>query len=62
VLKKGMGEMIIRDLVPSKVGTWIAQKQGLNPPTHPKRGTVWCRIAKNYKYGVGEHGTRWGGM
>jgi hypothetical protein len=32
--------------VPSKVRTGIAQKQGLNPPTDPKRGTVGCGIAK----------------
>ena len=32
--------------VPSKVRTGLAQKQGLDPPTDPKRGTVGCRIAK----------------
>jgi hypothetical protein len=35
-----------RGVVPSKVRTGIAQKQGLNPPTDPKRGTVGCGIAK----------------
>ncbi len=35
-----------RGVGPSVVSTWIAQKQGLDPPTHPKRGTVRCGIAK----------------
>jgi hypothetical protein len=38
-----------RGVVPSKVRTGITQKQGLNPPTDPKRGTVGCGIAKNKK-------------
>ena len=34
-----------RGVVPSKVRTGIAQKQGWNPPTDSKRGTVGCGIA-----------------
>ncbi len=45
MLEKGMREMI-RGVVPSKVRTGIAQKQGLDPPTDPKRGTVGRGIAK----------------
>jgi hypothetical protein len=35
-----------RGVAPSKGRTGLAQKQGLDPPTDPKRGTVRCRIAK----------------
>ena len=35
-----------RGAVPLKVRPGLAQKQGLDPPTDPKRGTVGCRIAK----------------
>jgi hypothetical protein len=36
-----------RGVVPSKVRTGLSQKQGLDPPADPKRGTFGCRIAKN---------------
>ena len=35
-----------RGVVPSKVRTGLAQKQGLDPPADPKSGTFRCRIAK----------------
>jgi hypothetical protein len=45
-----------RGLVPLKVRTGIAQKQGWNPPTDPKRGTFGCGIAKNKSGALGNMG------
>ena len=40
-------------MVPSKVRTGLAQKQGLDPPADPKRETFGCRIAKKKNEALG---------
>ena len=42
-----------RGVVPSKVRTGLAQKQGLDPPADPKRETFGCRIAKKKNEALG---------
>ena len=45
-----------RGVIPSKVRTGLAQKQGLDPPADPKSGTFRCRIAKNKIEALGNMG------
>ena len=45
-----------RGVVPSKVRTGLAQKQGLDPPTDHKRGTVGCGIANKKSEALGNMG------
>ena len=45
-----------RGVVPSKVRTGLAQKQGLDPPADPKSGTFRCRIANKKIEALGNMG------
>jgi hypothetical protein len=40
-------------VVPSQGSSWVTQKQGLNPPTHPKGGVVRWGIAKKQSEALG---------